>query len=149
MFEIKLIFYGLSCILQFSEFVWALSYSMWDVFNNFLLINATDRSKISSDQKPIPPFFFANTPFNLSHFLHQWFLSTVNLLHTLTNIIIEPIQHDISFIVVHSFRSSLKFILWVVYHCKLDKRKRSKELILCHKLWFSNHYIFGTKCCRP
>ena len=24
-----------------------------------------------------------------------------------------------------------------------------KELILCHKLWFSNHYIFGTKCCRP
>ena len=19
---------------------------------------------------------------------------------------------------------------------------------LCHKLWFSNHYIFGTKCCR-
>ena len=26
--EIKLIFYGLSCMLQFSEFVWALSYSV-------------------------------------------------------------------------------------------------------------------------
>ena len=39
---------------------------------NFLLIDATDRSKISSDQKrffyrikPIPSFIFANTPFKL------------------------------------------------------------------------------------
>ena len=24
-----------------------------------------------------------------------------------------------------------------------------KELSLCHKLWFSNFYIFATKCCRP
>ena len=57
-------------MLQFSEFVWALSYSVWDVFNNFLLINAKDRSKISSDQKRFfialslyPISFFANTPF--------------------------------------------------------------------------------------
>ena len=40
-------------------------------FNNFLLIDATDRSKISSDQKRLffavilyPLSFFANTPFN-------------------------------------------------------------------------------------
>ena len=52
-------------MLQFSEFVWALSYSVWDVLNNFLLIDATDRSKISSDQKRFfialslyPPFIF-------------------------------------------------------------------------------------------
>ena len=57
-------------MLQFSEFVWALSYSVWDVFNNFSLIDATDRSKISSDQKRFfialnlyPLSFFANTPF--------------------------------------------------------------------------------------
>ena len=63
-------FYGLSRILQFYEFVWALSYSVWDVFNKFLLIDATDRSKISSDQKRFfialslyPVSFFANTPF--------------------------------------------------------------------------------------
>ena len=49
MFEIKLIFYGLSCMLQFSEFVWALRSSVGVVFKNFLLIDATDRSKISSD----------------------------------------------------------------------------------------------------
>ena len=42
-----------------------------DVFNIFLLIDATDRSKISSDQKHFfialslyPLSFFANTPFN-------------------------------------------------------------------------------------
>ena len=60
-------------MLQFSQFVWALSYSVWDVFNNFLLVDATDRSKNSGDQKrffyrikPIPLSFFANTPFNSS-----------------------------------------------------------------------------------
>ena len=58
-------------MLQFSEFVWALRYSAWDVFNNFLLIDATDRSKIIGDQKRFfialslyPLSFFANTPFN-------------------------------------------------------------------------------------
>ena len=71
MFEIKLIKYGLlRCVLQFSQFVWPLNYSVWDVFNNFLLIDATDRSKISSNQKRFfialsryPLSFFANTPF--------------------------------------------------------------------------------------
>ena len=63
-------FYGLSLMLQFSQFVWTPCYSVWDVFNNFLLIDATDRIKISSDQKRFfialslyPLSFFANTPF--------------------------------------------------------------------------------------
>ena len=71
LFEIKLIFYGLSRMLQFSEFVWALRSSVWDAFNNFLLTDAMDRSKVSSDQKRFfiafslyPLSFFANTPFN-------------------------------------------------------------------------------------
>ena len=57
-------------MLQFFEFVWPLSYSVWDVFNKFLLIDTTDISKISSDQKRCfialslyPLSFFANTPF--------------------------------------------------------------------------------------
>ena len=52
-------------MLQLSEFVWTLRSSVWLVFNNFLLIDATDRSKISSDplelifrRKSIPPFIF-------------------------------------------------------------------------------------------
>ena len=52
-------------MFQLPQFVWALHSSVWDVFINFLLIDATDRSKISSDQKrffyrikPIPPFIF-------------------------------------------------------------------------------------------
>ena len=70
LFEIKLILYGLSRMLKFSEFVWTPCYSVWD---NFLLIHATDRSKMSSDQKRFfialsqyPLSFFANTPFKLS-----------------------------------------------------------------------------------
>ena len=67
-------FYGLNRMLQFSQFVWTLSYSVWDVFNNFLLIYATDRSKISSDDQKrffialslYPITLFANTPFNLT-----------------------------------------------------------------------------------
>ena len=83
MFEIKLIFYGLSRILQFSEFVWPLSYWIWDFFNNFLLIDTTDRSKISSDQKRFfitlslyPLSFFTNTPFKQIDFLGYWVFST-------------------------------------------------------------------------
>ena len=45
--------------------------AIWDVFNNFLLIDATARSKISSIQKRLfiavslyPLSFFANAPFN-------------------------------------------------------------------------------------
>ena len=64
-------FFKSSRKLQFSEFVWALSYSVWDVFNKFLLIDSTDWSKISSDQKRLfftisSLSFLANTPFKIS-----------------------------------------------------------------------------------
>ena len=69
-------FYGLCRIMHLSEFVLALRSSVWDVFINFLLIDATDRNKISSDQKRFfialslyPLSFFANTPFKI----HYWF----------------------------------------------------------------------------
>ena len=59
-------------MLQFSEFAWTPCYSVRDVFNNFFFIDATDRSKISGDQKRFfialslyPLSVFANTPFNL------------------------------------------------------------------------------------
>ena len=63
-------FYNISRMFQLPQFGWTLRSSVWDVFNNFLHIDATDRSKISSDQKPLfialslyPLSFFANTPF--------------------------------------------------------------------------------------
>ena len=58
-------FYGLSRMLQLPQFVWTLRSLVWVVFNNFLLIDATDRSKIGSDQKCL--FFF--TPFHFSRTL--------------------------------------------------------------------------------
>ena len=55
-------FYDLTHGLQFSQFGWMLRYSVW--------VDATDRSKISNDQKRLffalflyPLSFFANTPF--------------------------------------------------------------------------------------
>ena len=65
-------FYDPSHVLQLSQFVWVLRSSVLVVFNSFLLTDATDKSKISSDQKRFfialslyPLSFFANTPFKL------------------------------------------------------------------------------------
>ena len=63
MFEIKLIFLRSKSYVAISQFVWTPCYSVWDVFNNFLHIDATDRSKISSDEKR---FFIALSPYPLS-----------------------------------------------------------------------------------
>ena len=59
--------------LQFSLFGWMLPYLVKFVFKNFFFTDATDRSKISSDQKHLfftvclyPLSFFANTPFKLA-----------------------------------------------------------------------------------
>ena len=63
-------FYGLSRLLHLSEFIWTLRSSVLVVLNNFLIIDSTARSKISSDQKRFfialslyPLSFFANTPY--------------------------------------------------------------------------------------
>ena len=57
-------------MLELYEFVWTLRSSPRVVFNNFLLIDAKDRNKISSEQKRLffavtlcPFYLFANTPF--------------------------------------------------------------------------------------
>ena len=81
-------------MLQLSEFVWTLRSSAWVVFNNFLRIDATDRNKISSDQKRS---FFANTPFNilidifnriLNYMAWMWYLTQLYYVYC-----IAPIDH--------------------------------------------------------
>ena len=76
-------FYGLSRMLQFPQFVWALRSSVWDGFINFLLIYATNRSKICSDQErffiPLslyPLSFFPNTPFNRRQYDNKYLMLT-------------------------------------------------------------------------
>ena len=68
--ELNWFVYDPSWMLQLSKFVWTLRSSVWVVFNHFLLIDATDISKMSSDQKWLffdvrryPLSFFANTNF--------------------------------------------------------------------------------------
>ena len=70
--ELNWFIYDPSWILQLSEFTWTLRSSACVVFNNFLLIDEIDKSKICSDQKRLyfavslhPLSFFANTPFKL------------------------------------------------------------------------------------
>ena len=72
-------FYDPSWMLELSEFVWMIRSSVWVGFNNFLLIDATDRSKISSVQKRLffavslyPLSFFADTPFKLFKWKVTW-----------------------------------------------------------------------------
>ena len=74
--------YDPSWMLHLSEFVRTLRSSVLVVFNNFLLIDATARSMISSDQKRFfialslyPLSFFANTPFKkLDKIIRQFVL---------------------------------------------------------------------------
>ena len=49
--ELNWFWYDPSRMLQLSEFVKKLRSSVWYVFNNFLITDATDRRKIRSDQK--------------------------------------------------------------------------------------------------
>ena len=71
--ELNWFFYGPSQILQLCKFVLMLYSLVCIVFNNFLLIDASDRSKISSNPHRIlfdvsltPHSFFANTPFKMN-----------------------------------------------------------------------------------
>ena len=71
--ELNWFFYDPSHMLKFSEFVWTLRSLIWVVYINFLLINATDRSKISSNHHRIffdvslyHISFFTNTPYKIN-----------------------------------------------------------------------------------
>ena len=77
--------YDPSWMMHLSEFLRTLRSSVLVVFNNFFLIDATARSKISSDQKRFfialslyPLSFFANTPFNGSSCVPN---SSINMRH--------------------------------------------------------------------
>ena len=66
-------------MLQLSEFAWTLRTSVWVVFNNFLLIDALDKSKISSDQNrlffavSLFPFHFSRTlPLSKFRAVNKW-----------------------------------------------------------------------------
>ena len=79
--------------------IWMIRSSVWDVFINFLLIDTTDKSKISSDQKRFfialglyPLSFFANTPFKVRNirFFLQNFLQKTFLAGTLWDLHLKP-----------------------------------------------------------
>ena len=61
-----------SWMLQLSEFVWMISSSVWVVFNNFLLIDATDRCNFSSNHHLIfRTLHLKKNIFYLNHSIHK------------------------------------------------------------------------------
>ena len=75
--KLNVFFYGLSRMLQFCQFVWTPCYPYETSFTIFSVVDATDRSKISTDQKRFfialslhPLSFFANTPFKIILLCH-------------------------------------------------------------------------------
>ena len=83
--ELNWFVYDPSWMLHLSEFIWTLRSSVLVVFNNFFLIDATDRSNIISNQKRLffaahlyPLSFLANTPFNKMEKIED-FKKTFNL----------------------------------------------------------------------
>ena len=116
--ELNWLFYYQSWMLQLSEFVWALHSSAWVVFNNFLLIDATDRSNISSDQKRLifavslyPLSFFANTPFKTGSSLKYFHASDLWLNVAIYPFYCNPEQEDFYITKVFVFGVVLIFII--------------------------------------
>ena len=125
MFDIKLIFYGLSSMLQFSEFVWALRSAGWDVFNNFLLIDATDKSKISGDQKRFfialslyPLSFFANTPFKILVYMSSFTTLHVSIIIIFLNFYYESFNNNVFkiFFLNNTFFFEITLHIIILYH---------------------------------
>ena len=99
-------FFGLSRMLHLAEFVWILRSLVLVVFNNFLLIDATHRSKIRSDQKrffyrinPIPPFIFRehslSSPLNLKVVFLFYSCMGLPLLEILTSLFLNKMTFKI------------------------------------------------------
>ena len=93
------------CCIFLNLYGWTLRSSLLIVFNNFLLIDAIDRSKINSDQKRFfialsvyPLTFFANTPFKVKPDLKMYatFHSSLYLCVSIINIHIDIISLNIT-----------------------------------------------------
>ena len=97
------LFYDTSIILQLYELLWKLCSSVYIDFKNFLLIGATDRSRINSDQKRS---FFAVSLYHLSFFaIHSLSTMTIQLK-------ISPFNKCAAGKLNWSFSSFFKFSGW-------------------------------------
>ena len=110
-----------------------INYSVLIVFNNFLLIDATDRSKISSDQKRLifavslyPLSFFANTPFKTGSSLKYFHASDLWL-----NVAIYPFycnpEHE-DFYITKMFVSG--FFIFIFFYNILQNLTQNVHIFL-------------------
>jgi len=107
--KLNWLFYNPSLILQLFEFVWTL--------RSFLLIDATDRSTISSDQKRLffavsvyPLSFFANPPYdeNWSYYFLGEMLTKLSLDNTM---LVYKFLQELQYSLLYSLSWKLRYIL--------------------------------------
>jgi len=119
--ESNWLFSDLSWMLQLSE--WTLRSSVWVVFNNFLLIDATDRSKI------------CNTPFKMTHYWSILWVQgySCELACLSLNIIITSILHDQN---SHQWQCSIIVMCLCLYHMT--------SILHCHRweLWSHDTSVY-------
>ena len=149
-------------MFQLPQFVWALRSSVCDIFINFLLIDATARSKISGDQKRFfialslyPLSFFANTPFkflgnreygNINNFF--LFVKTCNKLCLTRNKIFDMLYTLQLFSVHNPFHLHFNLLVKWFVQCKSTKTKQEISKILMNRLtyfFFLFIYLFRPK----
>ena len=114
--------YGLSSMLHLSEFVWIIRTSVLVVFNNIFLFDATDRSKISSDQKRIKPY----TLFHFSRTLPLIVFSNENI-SVLSLVVCFSLIGCYSFSDDYSFSYTFKIILQDYVNLEIIKKERIKH----------------------
>ena len=118
--ELNWFVYSSSWVLHFSEFVWTLCSSVLVVFNNFLFIDATDRSKISSDQKRL---FYRIKPIYTSF----QFLRTKMFSFPLSNLV--KLQGNHSYYQTFS-ESVLQFIIIIYTNTNRNKKILYKSICM-------------------
>ena len=109
-------------MLHLSEFVWILRTSVLVVFNNIFLFDATDRSKISSDQKRIKPY----TLFHFSRTLPLIVFSNENI-SVLSLVVCFSLIGCYSFSDDYSFSYTFKIILQDYVNLEIIKKERIKH----------------------
>ena len=129
-FNFNWIIYDLSEILQLREFVWVLRFSVWVVFNPFLLIDGTYRLRYKLLERMMLVHLFQTKNPN---FL-DWISAFYTFLGKGLPSTLQPYRHfltsnsviNLKKFSLFGFISTLRYVFFS-NHCKLYRSKRSNQ----------------------
>ena len=82
-------------------------------------------------------------------FEYSFFIKVYYSRHLIPGLVYKNLQNDISPCYPGPRSCTVESCEYMLGLGGWSPNIKRKELSPCHKLWFYNHYIFGTKCCRP